>query len=132
MAAGTDSRKSRKSESQNEEEEEMEMEEEPDFGDPEGFVDDITDEGKLLYSFTFIALCGTSYAALLLWKDWALFLADTVKTVCCLRRRQFIVNHGSMAIKSKLTKNVFLHVRLFPLYTAIQSTAQVFVQTTIL
>lgn len=66
MAAGTDSRKSRKSESQNEEEEEMEMEEEPDFGDPEGFVDDITDEGKLLYSFTFIALCGTSYAALLL------------------------------------------------------------------
>ena len=57
MAAGTDSRKSRKSESQNEEEEEMEMEEEPDFGDPEGFVDDITDEGKFLCIFTFIPLC---------------------------------------------------------------------------
>ena len=63
MAAGTDSRKSRKSESQNEEEEEMEMEEEPDFSDPEGFVDDITDEGKFLCIFTFIPLCGTSYVA---------------------------------------------------------------------
>ncbi|KAK7113407.1 eukaryotic translation initiation factor 3 subunit B-like [Littorina saxatilis] len=47
MAAGTEGKRSRKSESQNEDEDEMEMEEEPDFSDPDDFVDDVTDEELL-------------------------------------------------------------------------------------
>ena len=45
MAAGTEGKRSRRSESQNDDEEEMEMEEEPNFDDPEGFTDDISEEG---------------------------------------------------------------------------------------
>ena len=79
MAAGTDSRKSRKSESQNEEEEEMDLEEEPNFSDPEDFVDDITDEGNLLCGSTFIPLCDMCHCICRLHlfsvssRDWAFF-----------------------------------------------------------
>lgn len=50
MAAGKEmeGRKYRKSESQNEDEDMNEIEEEPNFSDPEDFVDDVTDEGKII------------------------------------------------------------------------------------
>lgn len=50
MAAGrmeTEGRKNRESESHVEEEEFEENEEEPNFSDPEDYVDDITDEGNV-------------------------------------------------------------------------------------
>ena len=50
MAAGrhdSESRKSRESESHIDDEDLEEEEEEPSFSDPEDFVDDVTDEGKV-------------------------------------------------------------------------------------
>lgn len=104
MAAGTDSRKSRKSESQVEEEEENEMEVEPEFSDPDDYVDDITDDGNLLCGLTFMSLCVSAYVANFPDRlDWLRLVPDLAGNT------QF----GFMSTKSNLNK-IFLFTLVSP------------------